>query len=394
VHAADGLAIHCSKIGGLDHFIRDHVMLTPQDDLLGHQLPTTFDHVGTSDVRWTERYWYTAHPKSGELIFDAGLGYYPNRNVMDGFAGVTIGTTQYNFRASRRLRPNPLDTTIGPLRFQVIEGLRHHRVTLAPNESPLSFELDYFATLPGAEEAQSYRRRNGWLEEDLTRMNQFARWRGWLAVDGKRYEIDEDNWWGQRDHSWGVRSVHNTDPMRPPVANHRNFYWMWCMFQFEDFGISVFLKERAPGKLIYLSGSEVSKDAGVKKERHVVAVEHDITWADDPLGQSWERAELLLHFADGGTRKLDIKTITPRFYLKGGMYGGLNGWHHGDDRGALSTGHDVWDLTDAATRQTACTLSDHVCKITSEGLAGMGIAEYGVAAGYPRYEAPQRFPAI
>ena len=24
-------------------------MLTPQDDLIGHQLPTTFDHVGTSD---------------------------------------------------------------------------------------------------------------------------------------------------------------------------------------------------------------------------------------------------------------------------------------------------------------------------------------------------------
>jgi hypothetical protein len=76
------------------------------------------------------------------------------------------------------------------------------------------------------------------------------------------------------------------------------------------------------------------------------------------------------------------------------MYGGLNGWHHGDDRGALSTGHDIWDLTDAATRKTACTLSDHVCKITSEGLTGMGIAEYGVAAGYPRYEAPQCFPAI
>ena len=370
-------------------------MLTPQDDLLGHQLPTTFDHVGTSDVRWTERYWYTAHPRSCDLIFDSGLGYYPNRNVMDGFAGVTIGTTQYNFRASRHLRPNPLDTTIGPLRFQVLEGLRHHRVTLAPNESPLSFELDYLACLPGTEEAQSYRRRNGWLEEDLTRMNQFARWHGWLAVDGKRYEVDETNWWGQRDHSWGVRSVHNTDPLRPPVANHRNFYWMWCMFQFEDFGVSVFLKERAPGKTIYLSGNEVRiNEAGGKKERHVTAIEHDITWADDPLGQSWERAEFVLHFADGGTRKLDVKTTKPRFYLKGGMYGGLNGWNHGDDRGALATAHDVWDLTVAATRDTARTLSDHVCTVTSEGSDGMGIAEYGVASGYPRYEAPQRFPAI
>ena len=75
-------------------------MLTAQDDLIGHQLPTTYDHVASSDPARMERLWYTGHPVSGplagELIFDIGLGYHPNRNVMDAFAGVTVGSIQTN----------------------------------------------------------------------------------------------------------------------------------------------------------------------------------------------------------------------------------------------------------------------------------------------------------
>ena len=86
-------------------------MLSAQDDFIGHQLPTTFDHVMNSDPSWMERYWYTGHPKpDGDFIFDIGLGWHPNRNVMDGFAGVTVDGRQHNFRVSRRMRPNPLTT--------------------------------------------------------------------------------------------------------------------------------------------------------------------------------------------------------------------------------------------------------------------------------------------
>ena len=71
-----------------------------------------------------ERLWYTGHPTpGGDFIFDIGLGWHPNRNVMDGFAGVAFGGKQYNFRVSRRLRPNPLETTIGPLEIEILEGL-------------------------------------------------------------------------------------------------------------------------------------------------------------------------------------------------------------------------------------------------------------------------------
>src|SRR5271156_4886200 len=73
-------------------------MLTKQDDFIGRQLPTTFDHVMSSDPSWMERLWYTDHPKpAGYFIFDIGLGWHPNRNVMDGF-----GNSKRVFRTARR----------------------------------------------------------------------------------------------------------------------------------------------------------------------------------------------------------------------------------------------------------------------------------------------------
>src|SRR3989344_237887 len=83
---------------------RTEPMLTPQDDLPGHQTPGTFAQAGNDDLRFTERWWYTAHPTDGRpLLIDVGFGYYPNRGVMDAFAGVTVGRRQHNFRASHRL---------------------------------------------------------------------------------------------------------------------------------------------------------------------------------------------------------------------------------------------------------------------------------------------------
>ena len=46
------------------------------EDLIGHQTPTTFDHVDSSDPAWMERLWYTGHPApEGDVIFDLGIGF-------------------------------------------------------------------------------------------------------------------------------------------------------------------------------------------------------------------------------------------------------------------------------------------------------------------------------
>jgi len=372
-------------------------MLTPQDDHIGHQLPTTFDHVGTSDPAWMERYWYTGHlVPSGEALFDLGLGYHPNRNVMDAFAGVTVGSRQYNFRASRQLRPNPLNplhTKIGPLEFAVLEGFRRHRLSLDENESGISFDIEFRGGLNPHEEAQRFRRRNGRITENLARCQQLGRYAGWLKVDGRRYELTPETWCGQRDHSWGIRAELRTDETQPPLTHFQPSFWTWVAVQFPQRGLLWSFTERAPGDIAYLTGEEVLP-LGQRASRglHIGDVKHELVWAKDSLGQTLESGTFELTLANGKKRQLELRTLPARYFLKGGLYGGLKGWFQGDDKGPLHLEYERWDLRDAATRRLARTLADHVVQVREGDEVGYGIIEYAVAPGYPKYQEVQQFP--
>jgi hypothetical protein len=371
-------------------------MLTAQDDLIGHQLPTTFDQLDNSDPAWMERLWYTGHPTpAGDVIFDVGLGYHPNRNVMDAFAGVAVAGRQWNFRASRRLRPDPLTMRVGPLEILVLEGLRRHRLALAPNESGVAFDLEFIASTVAHEETPHLRRRDGRITENMARAQQLGRYRGWIEFDGRRLEVGSDTWWGQRDHSWGVRGEMRTDETSPPLTYYPPFFYCWTTAQFRERGLHIFFKERAPGDRIYLSAEEVVAIGGTPSERNrIVDVSHDIDWSDDALGQTMRAARFDVRYADGRCRVLSIRALPARFFLKGGLYGGLDGWFHGDDRGKLYTESDSWDLNDPETRRRARTLADHVIEVRDGDDIGWGIIEYGVGKGYARYESVQKHPPI
>ena len=370
-------------------------MLTPQDDLIGHQLPTTFDQIDNSDPAWMERLWYTGHPvPGGEIIFDIGLGYHPNRNVMDAFAGVAVPGRQWNFRASRRLRPDPLTTTVGPLSIRVIEGLRRHALSLAANDSGLRFELEFHATTNAHEENAHQRRRDGRITEDMARTQQLGRYTGWLEYDGRRVTVD--SWLGQRDHSWGVRAEMRTDETTPPLTFYPPFFYCWTTAQFKSGrGLHVFFKERAPGDRIYLSGEEVFELGSRASSRNqLVDVRHDVQWHDDPHGQSMAGATFDLGFADGKRRSITIRVLPTKYYLKGGLYGGLDGWFHGDDKGKLFSAHEVWDLNEPSVRRKVRTLADQVIEVRDGDEVGFGIVEYGVGKGFAAYPSVQVHPPI
>jgi hypothetical protein len=370
-------------------------MLSPQDDLIGHQLPSTFDHVGNSDPHWMERLWYTGHPQSGELIFDVGLGYHPNKNVMDAFAGIAIEGRQYNFRVSRRLRPNPLQTALGPLKFEVLEGLAHHRLSLAENPSGLSFEINFLAALNPHEEEPHFRRRDGRVTEHMMRVQQLGRYQGWIKYEGKLIQITPELWCGQRDHSWGIRAEMRSDETCLPLTFYPPFFYAWTTAQFANRGLHIFFKERAPGNLIYLSGEEVfARGSRASSKNRLIGVAHEVQWHDDPLGQSVKTAQLQLKFASGQSRTIQLRTFPVRYFLKGGLYGGLNGWFHGDSKGDLHTEHEQWDLTDPQTRQVSRTLADQIIEVRDGDEVGYGIMEYGVGKGYGKYAQVQEHPAI
>jgi hypothetical protein len=372
------------------------MILTNRDMLLGHQTTGSYAEAGQGDARFTERFWYTAHPVDGSaMILDTGLGYYPNRGVMDAFAGITIGRRQFNFRASRQLGDRPLDAAVGPLNFDIDLRTGVHHLTLTPNASGISFDLYFEPSFPAAREKQSFRERKGQVEEDLARSSQFGRWRGWFVVDGQRHELNPAQWWGQRDRSWGLRSRMSTDVDTPPVQAAANFFWTWSMLQMRDSAVALFLKERDPAAPFYLSCHEFQRGTdGQVTVRDGKSVRHEFVWADDPLGQTIKSADLVVEFEHGPHRELHLEALPARFYLKGGLYGGYRGWNQGDDRGPYYEEHDIWDLNDPTTRQRARTLGDHVVRVTSGTDSGIGISEYGVAEGYPRYPEPQKFPVF
>ena len=192
--------------------------LIEADEYLNHQTVNTFDTVVTSDLSWTEKVWFMLARKDGKLQASFGLGKYTNRNLIDGFAGVQIGTQQRTIRASRVLRPN-MDTAVGPLRYEIIEPMRKLRISLAANDAqPISYDLVWTAHMPAFFENRDLGYAAHRNSSDVVRYHQAGTVSGWIEIDGERHIVDPEEWFGFRDHSWGIREHVGIDPTDLPPA--------------------------------------------------------------------------------------------------------------------------------------------------------------------------------
>src|SRR5207244_7202179 len=107
-------------------------MLTTLDDSPWHQLPTTFDHVGTSDPRFCDRLWFAASDRVGAGALQFTMGVYQNMNVVDGGVVAIADGRQHNLRVSRSLRPR-YESNCGPLAIEVREPMKRIGLAVAPN---------------------------------------------------------------------------------------------------------------------------------------------------------------------------------------------------------------------------------------------------------------------
>jgi hypothetical protein len=187
--------------------------LTDADELLNHQIVNTHATVGSADRAWTEKVWFALARKDGALQASFGLGKYTNRNVLDGFGGVQQGTQQRTVRASRVLRPGIEDLSVGPLSYEVVEPFKTIRIALAANSAqPIAFELTFTATMPAFFEKRDAVYAAGRAASDVIRYHQAGTISGWIEIDGQRHAVDPDEWFGFRDHSWGIREHVGKDP--------------------------------------------------------------------------------------------------------------------------------------------------------------------------------------
>jgi hypothetical protein len=369
--------------------------LVAADETLHHQITDTFATVAQSDRSWTEKVCAMAAPRDGAVQLAFGLGKYPNRGVLDAYAGVSRGVEQWTVRASRRLFPDVERTEVGPIRYEVVEPLRVVRFRLAPNDvQPVSFDWTFTGAVPPAlEQPEQHRSRDGLrLDADIVRYHHIGTAAGWVEVDGTRYELDDDSAVSTRDHSWGVRYMVGApvadveDPARPPGVS-TTVIWSPILCERPDggrYGIHLYYQRHALGgwQRVELQGGIEHPD-GRREPFAALVVEPQVR--DD--NRRLTAAALRAVMADGSDRPLTVTALGDTgFHLGAGLYFGFDGHWHGEWRGDRHVdGEHVADCAEVAAARRLHQMRDNLVRVEDPvgGGAGVGNMQTIFAGPHP-----------
>ena len=129
-------------------------VLTELDEWPRHQTVDTFDSVQTASPEWSDGYWFCFGDPAGEVNLITAIRLYPNTNVMDAYAIVSLDDgKQYNLRASRRLRPRIDELRVGPFWQEIIRGMRTLRIGCDDNAHGIEFDILWESKAPAYDEA-------------------------------------------------------------------------------------------------------------------------------------------------------------------------------------------------------------------------------------------------
>lgn len=358
--------------------------LGPADETFLHQIPDTFATVAQSDRAWTEKVCAMAARRDGSLQLGFGLGKYVNRNVMDGYAGISRGVEQVTVRGSRRLYPDLDRTSVGPIHYEVLEPMRRVRFRLEPNDcQPVAFDWVFERVVPPFLEDRTHQRspEGTRVSAELCRYHQTGVATGWVEVDGERHDLDPDGWVSTRDHSWGVRYDvgRPADDVEPAFdVDTIRFAMVW----------SPLLLTRPDGSRYALFCHFVHLHVpGVYEDfTHTAGVEH----ADGRL-ERLEVVEPALRYhpttrrllggtvhcrsVDGAERPIHLEAVGDTgFHLGTGLYFGWRGHHHGEWRGDLHVdGERIADCTDPAVARDLHQIRDTVVRVSDPVGGGEGV---------------------
>ncbi len=381
--------------------------LTGQDEFFNHQIVNTFAAVATPDRAWTEKAWFTLMRKDAALQVNFGIGKYTNRNLVDGFAGIQIGTQQRTVRASRVLAADPESVNVGPLRYEIVEPYQTIRLALAENTAqPLRFELTFHATMPAFFENRDVVVHEGRMASDVIRFHQAGTVSGWIEIDGERQEVDPDDWFGFRDRSWGVREHVGLDPtdLVPATLGTKSgstggdktgaaYHFNWLVskidradgtsydlaYYFRDFG--------GEGPPQFFCGYINESDG---RQIPILHIYPEIDYRASDRGAM--RGTVTAIVAGKGKsveeRVFEIEVINPEmgFRLLPGMYGEWKGQLHGSFKGEdFLDGECIDDVNNPAklAETYRWQIRDRPVRIREGGNSGYGDMESIILGDYP-----------
>ncbi len=363
-------------------------MLSPLDDHPYHQISEPMRHVGTSDRNFYDRYYFNCHDDSGDIFVVFGMGQYPNLAVQDGFLLVRRGPQHRVVRASRELGADRGDTSVGPLRVEVLEGLKRLRVVCDANEWGIACDVTFEGSHPAYLETRHLDRQLGRILFDSTRFAQVGRWQGTITVDDDVIEVTPERWVGSRDRSWGVRPIGEAEP--PGIGATKpfpGFFWVYCPFQLDDHAMLVIAQERADGARVIEEAVRIWNDP-TRPPELLGSPEHDIRYV--PGTRVAASATLRMIEPDGRPLTVEVAPLLPVHIGIGTGYGMDADWRHGMWQGELVVQGRSWDLATDEGRAAMWGISESVAtfRITSgstAGQTGLGMFEHLNLGPYARY---------
>jgi hypothetical protein len=354
-------------------------MLSPLDELPIHQVAETMATVGTSDRNFYDRCYFNLHGCTDELFLAFGLGQYPNLDVSDAFVCASYGATQTVVRASRPLGLDRLDTRVGPMRVEVVEGLKKVRFVCDETEG-FGLDVTWEGFIPAYEEPRmTMESAFGRQTMNTMRFLQTGSWTGSLLLDGRHVEVTPDRFWGSRDRSWGVRPVGEPETGGAPTMAVNGFYWNYFVVRFEKCSIVYMCQEDGFGRRTLEEGLRLHPDGRVE---HLGRPEHQLRFA--PGTRMVTGATVT--FRDGLV--LEGETLRPIHLARGTGYGFDADWRHGMWHGEqlVVQRHD-FDAADPAMVPVPGAIVDHLARFTTnqgDG-EGYGLLEVMTMGPHPQY---------
>jgi hypothetical protein len=353
--------------------------LSPLDDYPVHQIAQPMRYLATSDRNFYDRYYFNCHAGTDELMLIIGLGQYPNLGVTDAFALARHGDTHRVVRASRELGTDRMDTSVGPFRVEVIEGLRRLRVLLEPNEHGLEFDLTWEGVIPAHAEPRHYMRMQERVIFDSFRLAQTGRWTGRIRSGDQEFTVTPDRWRGSRDRSWGVRPVGESEPPGIQARNPPQFYWMYAPMQFDDFSILTIVQEDATGSRILEEAVRVWPAESARPPQQLGRPEYRPQYAAGT--REVQVATVTFNPPDGEPLRVTIRPVLPVWLMVGTGYGLEPDWKHGMYQGQDLVVQGVcYDLSRPEDRARMWGMIDSVarfeCAENGTAVFGSGLFEY------------------
>ena len=372
--------------------------LLAADEHLNHQIIDTFATVAESDLSWTEKLWTPISRKDGSLQLDVGMGRYQNRDVLDGFAGISRGKEQWTVRASRELSLDPAANRVGPITYEVLEPLQKIRWRLEQNSVlPLKFDVTFDAVHPAFfEDRHIQRDEHGFrIVSNVVRYHQAGAPSGWVEIDGKREVINPKDWFAYRDHSWGVRLDVGAPPsdLRPARDfGERKFEdskfllnWSPLLLQKPDgtrYEYHFYLQIRGD-EVFYFSGYRNHADG---RQERIARARPELRYVDETRRLIGGR--IFFDMLSGETAEVQIDVMGESgFYLGPALYLGFDGKKHGNWRGELNVdGEQIPDMTAPDVRKRlGSAVRDTIVRAREGDAVGYGLIEPIVLGEWPEF---------